>query len=86
MSYVLPNFFTMAPGPSGLRSLAILASYGGRAVALAKAGTARRELTLTPRLGSSYPRLGVAAGAPHLPYPPYPPYPPHLPHLPHLPS
>ena len=33
------HFSSLAPGPSGLRSHAIAASCGGRAVALAKAGT-----------------------------------------------
>jgi len=30
----------------------------------------QRELTLMPRLGFSWPRLGIAAGAPFLPLPP----------------
>ena len=28
----------------------------------------QRELTLMPRLGFTWPRLGMAAGAPYLPY------------------
>src|SRR5262245_14108795 len=74
-SRTLRVIFNFAAGPSGLRSPAILASYGGPTVALAEVGTratcprlahARRGLAATLRSVSGC--EGVVKGAAHLPH------------------
>src|SRR5262245_64519355 len=56
--------FSLAAGPSSLRSSECPHELRRTRRSLGEGGHPQRELTLMPRLGSPCPRLGMAAGAP----------------------